>query len=179
MGPMTMARLFVATWPPEEVLDALRSIPRPDQPDLRFTTEDQWHVTLRFLGNVDEEAVPRVVDALAVLGACGAVEAEVLPAPKRLGRTAVVLDVDGLAPVAAAVAGAVGHLGGDDRPFHGHVTLARMRRPGRWPSGGIGGLAEPIRWRAGEVALVRSRLGRGPAAYETLTTVPLLGDGTT
>jgi len=166
-------------WPPEGVLAALRSIERPEQPDLRFTAEDQWHVTLRFLGDVAEQSVTDVVGALAAVGPRPPVDAALLPTPKRLGPTALVLDVDGLATLAEAVDAAVGRFGGDGRRFHGHVTIARMRRPGRWPARGIGALAAPAPWRVESVALVQSDLGRGPATYETLTTVPLVGTDTT
>ena len=54
----------------------------------------------------------------------------------------------------------------DDRPYSPHVTLARKvtRTVGRRK-------AEPIGWRAQEVALVRSVLGKG--SYETLKSWPL------
>ena len=38
-----MARLFVAVWPPDDVVAELAALPRPDQPGLRWTTPDQWH----------------------------------------------------------------------------------------------------------------------------------------
>ena len=47
-------RLFVAVWPPESVVEMLLGLDRPEGPDLRWTTEPQWHVTLRFLGDVDD-----------------------------------------------------------------------------------------------------------------------------
>src|SRR5947209_3556899 len=52
----SVARLFVAVWPPASLISQLRSLDRPARPGLRWTTEDQWHVTLRFLGGVDEIA---------------------------------------------------------------------------------------------------------------------------
>ena len=56
----------------------------------------------------------------------------------------------------------------EDRPFAAHVTLARKvtRAIGRQE-------AAPIGWRAREVALVRSQLGKG--SYETLRTWKLGG----
>lgn len=130
-------------------------------------------MTVRFLGAVDDADLHEVVAALAAVRACAAAEAELRPTPRRLGPTAVVLDVAGLDAVAAAVAGALAGFGRDDRRFHGHITLARMRRPAHWPAGGVGGLAGPVRWPVTSVALVRSHLGRGPARYETVATVPL------
>jgi 2'-5' RNA ligase len=151
----------------------LRRVERPVQEGLRFTTEDQWHVTLRFLGAVDDADLDEVVTALAAVRAGAPAEAELRATPRRLGPSAVVLDVDGLDGVAAAVTGALVGLGGDDRRFHGHITLARMRRPARWPAVGVAGLTAPARWPVTSVALVRSDLGGGPARYATLATVPL------
>ena len=55
-------RLFVGVRPPDEVLDLIADLPRRAQAGLRWTTRDQWHVTLRFLGEVEDPTV--VVDAL-------------------------------------------------------------------------------------------------------------------
>ena len=49
-------RLFVAAWPPADVVEALRGLDRPVVTGMRWTTADQWHVTLRFLGDVDDPA---------------------------------------------------------------------------------------------------------------------------
>ena len=46
-------RLFLAVWPSPEVVDVLRALPRPDTPGVRWSTEDQWHVTVEFLGECD------------------------------------------------------------------------------------------------------------------------------
>jgi RNA 2',3'-cyclic 3'-phosphodiesterase len=173
-----VARLFVAVWPPPGVVAALHAIERPEQPDLRYTTEDQWHVTVRFLGPVADDDVGSVAAALRAVQTCAAVDARIEPAPRRLGPTAVVLDVAGLDAVAAAVESAVGRFGEEEhRRFRGHLTIARMRRPGRWPAHGVGGLAQALPWSVREVTLVQSRLGRGPARYETLATVPLRSGG--
>ncbi|NIR41602.1 MAG: RNA 2',3'-cyclic phosphodiesterase, partial [Actinobacteria bacterium] len=48
-----MPRLFVAVWPPPSVVDLLARLPRREEPGVRWTTEAQWHVTLRFLGRAD------------------------------------------------------------------------------------------------------------------------------
>ena len=126
-----MARLFVATWPPPAVVEALRSIERPEQPDLRFTTEDQWHVTLRFLGNVADDDVAAVAAALEAVGSCAAVEAV-----RAAGAAAARTD-RGRARRRRSRAGgrrrarpSVGSASSGDRRFHGHLTIARMRRPG-------------------------------------------------
>ena len=45
-------RLFVAVWPPVDVVERLSELPRPAVDGVRWTTPDQWHVTIRFLGEV-------------------------------------------------------------------------------------------------------------------------------
>jgi 2'-5' RNA ligase len=50
------------------VVAQLAALDRPTRPGIRWTTEDQWHVTLRFLGEVGEEELERVKGALERLG---------------------------------------------------------------------------------------------------------------
>ena len=50
-----MSRLFVAVWPPDEVLEELRALPRKDERGVRFVHPDSWHITLRFLGDADPD----------------------------------------------------------------------------------------------------------------------------
>ena len=49
---MAGVRLFVAVWPPADVVTRVAALPRPDVAGLRWTAPDHWHVTLRFLGSV-------------------------------------------------------------------------------------------------------------------------------
>ena len=52
-------RLFVAIAPPPAVLDELDALVGPlreSRLDLRWTNREAWHVTLAFLGQVDETA---------------------------------------------------------------------------------------------------------------------------
>jgi len=58
-------RLFVAVWPSDEVVDALAALPRPEAPGLRWTRPDQWHVTLRFLGEAEPDVAAGALGALA------------------------------------------------------------------------------------------------------------------
>jgi 2'-5' RNA ligase len=160
------ARLFVAVRPPVAVVEALGPGVRPD-----------LHVTLRFLGGIDDALVEQVdADLRAGLAGVGVCEAVVGTSVHRLGQSALVLPVSGLEDLAAAVRAAVGRYGGDDRPFRGHLTIARRRRG--VPAPDVDGPAEPVRWRVEEVALVRSELGRGPggtARHVEVAVVPLGG----
>jgi 2'-5' RNA ligase len=159
-------RLFVAVWPPPEVVATLAALPRPEVDGVRWTSADQWHVTLRFLGNVAEPGP--VTEALApAVGRVPAVEAGLGPSLRRLGRSVLCVPVTGLEPMAEAVVEATRPLGdpAEDRPFRGHVTLARTRGRQRMP-GALAGGAAAGRWPVDEVTLVRSRLSAGPARYE-------------
>ena len=111
-------RRFVAVWPPEGVLDAVEALHRPVEAGGRWTRRDQWHVTLRFLGDVAVEPV------VARLG----------PAVDRLGRGVVQIPVAGLDELADDVVARTADLGRppEDWPFVGHLTLARIAgRPPR------------------------------------------------
>lgn len=159
-------RLFVAAEVPAAVRAAVDVIERPPGDDVRWADASSWHLTLRFLGEM--EASEPAEAALASVAAESAT-AVVARTPKRLGPVAVVLPVDGLAGVAAAVAKAFAGLPGEERRrFDGHLTLGRLRRRGRWPVNGVGTLPAEVDWLVEEIVLVRSHLGRGPARYEVL-----------
>ena len=95
-----MPRLFVAVWPPDDVLDRLAALPRPDVKGLRWTHREQWHVTLRFLGSVPD--VAPVVAALGRLEVTGS-QAGLGPAVDRFGHRVLHVPVTGLADLAGAV----------------------------------------------------------------------------
>ena len=165
---MSLARLFVAVWPPPEVLDVLAALPRAERPGVRWTTRDQWHVTLRFLGQADPtEAVEAV---RRIEGAC--CEAALGPRPGRLGRSALVLPVTGLAALAAEVERATEAIGRPPaaREFRGHLTLARLKGQAAC---GLTDMVVGARWTVAGVTLVESRLHPQGARYEVLEEVAL------
>lgn len=174
-------RLFVAAWPPPEVRDALRTISRPDTPGVRWTPEDDWHVTLRFLGDVPDPdpVVQALQDELAGRGARDAT----LDDETSLLGSVLVVRVGGLRSLATLVRLATSRLGDPPRPdpFEGHVTVARGRGRKGVDAELVGQAvkqATTVAWSVDEVALVRSPTGgllsEGSALrYETLTTIPL------
>jgi RNA 2',3'-cyclic 3'-phosphodiesterase len=174
-------RLFVAVWPSHEAMAALAALPRPQLPAVRWTTPDQWHVTLAFLGEVGAGEVPAVVAGLDAASARAAAPPEVTlgPATTRVGRSLLWAPVDGLDGLAAAARGALdaagAWLGGREsgRPFHGHVTLARARGRCAVPAA-LAGTPVAARWSMESLCLVRSTLDRDGARYETIAeaTVP-------
>jgi RNA 2',3'-cyclic 3'-phosphodiesterase len=157
-------RLFVAVWPPAHVVSLLRSLDRPHRRELRWTTEDQWHVTLRFLGEADPEPVAAVLrEALTGLGARDVVLG---PVTRRLGRSVLMVPVAGLDEVAAAVPFPA------DKPFTGHLTLARARQRASIPTA-LAGAPVSAGWRVDSVALVGSTLAPGGAVYQDVEVFPL------
>jgi 2'-5' RNA ligase len=166
-------RLFVAVWPPEDVLDRVAALPRPEIDGLRWNGREHWHVTLRFLGPVAE--VDPVTEALAGMPGA-AVTARLGPAVGRFGQRILHIPVEGLDGVAAAVVGATAHLGKppDDRPFHGHLTLARVATHGRVDLRPLTGTPVEAGWDVEAVCLVESRLSPHGARYEVLERFPLV-----
>jgi 2'-5' RNA ligase len=157
-------RLFVAVRPPDAVLDAVAKLDRPERPDVRWTTRPQWHVTLRFLGEVaDPVPVVAALDA-APLAGC---EATLGPAVARLGRGVVMVPVGGVEALAGEVAAATAAIGPppERRPFAGHLTLARVRRG---PLRDLVGERVDMRFPVVDVRLVHSHPGRDGARYEDL-----------
>ena len=165
-------RLFVAAWPPAEVVQLVAALERPDVPGLRWTTPDQWHVTLRFLGDVESEAP--VIEALARVGAPPA-EAVMGPETRRLGSHVLMAPVAGFDAVAGAVIAETAEFGKppEDRPFRGHLTLARARRGQRVDLRRLTGAALEASWPVSRIALVRSTLNPKGARYDTVAEVEL------
>ena len=165
-------RLFVAVWPSPEVVASLRALPRPEVPRLRWTNEDQWHVTLRFLGDADEG---EATAALRRLRFGSRPVAEAGPAVGRFGNTVLYVPVAGLDELAAAAVAAtadVGEPSAQGRPFRGHLTVGRANQ-GRAPLRRLAEVPVAGRWEVDEVTLVASRLHPHGARYSVVARVPL------
>ena len=165
-----MARCFVAVWPPAVVLAELVAARRPSV-DVRWLPPDRWHVTLRFLGQVDVAEAAACLDRASLPRAT----ASVGRVARRLGRDAIVLDVAGVDAVAAAVRDATSDLVPDDgRRFVGHLTLAR--RAQRVPSSFRERLDgdDDLRFEVREVVLAVSRTLPSGAEYEIVRRWPVV-----
>lgn len=160
-------RLFVAVWPPAHVVEALAALPRPEVPGLSWTGPEQWHITLRFMGEADLGVARSAFLAIEV--APGPV-ATLGPATARFARRVLHVPVDGLDPAAVATATATAAVGRppEARPFTGHLTLARAGQHRGVDLRPLVGTPVTGRWEVGELTLVRSRLGRGGSRYEVV-----------
>src|SRR5688572_13301649 len=150
-------RLFVAAWPPSEVLAAIRDLPRPELQGVRWTPEDHWHVTLRFMGEVDDPD-PVVASLTGELSGRGAREATLAGATSLLGGTLVV-GVDGLESLSTLVRLATASFGDPPlpQPFEGHLTIARGQRRTSITDDLVGievAGGHPTTWSVDEVAVV-------------------------
>ena len=134
-----LGRAFLAVVPPPTVLDAVAERIEPltaSNAPLRWPPRSQWHVTVQFLGPVDDaEALAAAVGSVVAphagfthrLAGAGA-----FPSTRR--GTVLWLGVEPAEPIAtlAAVVGnataPLGHLP-EPRPYHPHLTVARAPRP--------------------------------------------------
>jgi 2'-5' RNA ligase len=114
------------------VVAALAALPRSRVPGLRWSTPDQWHVTLRFFGELGLPEVENASMALAAVAGSWPAPFEVEGGPRTrfLGPGLVVWPVEGLTGVAQAVEQATADIGQpvSERRFLGHVTVARIRQ---------------------------------------------------
>ncbi|MCU1450749.1 MAG: 2-5 ligase family protein, partial [Acidimicrobiales bacterium] len=110
-----------------------------------------------------------------------AAAAELGPETGRFGKRVLHVPVSGLDEVVAAVVDATRDVGRppEDRPFNGHLTLARARdRRRRVDLWALTGTPVAASWPVSEVCLVESRLSPHGANYQVVETV-LLGDART
>jgi RNA 2',3'-cyclic 3'-phosphodiesterase len=157
---------------------------RPHAADVAWVAASNLHVTLKFLGQVDETRLPALADGLgAALADRPAFELGVrglgaFPSATRPRVLWAGLDDGGaLAAVAERVERCCADLGvpRETRPFAGHVTLGRVREPRRQPALGEA-LARPAdfgRLRVERVSLMRSELSPRGARYSELAAAPL------
>jgi 2'-5' RNA ligase len=141
-----------------------------------------WHLTLRFLGDVAEVRCERLLAALdaADLGEPFTVRWGGLGAFPRAARATVLwvgadrgsgemVEVAGAVETAARDAG----FPAEERPFRTHLTLSRIR-----PHQDVTPLVEGVEpfgvsMPVDRVVVYRSHLGRGPARYEEFEEFPL------
>jgi len=171
-------RLFVAIALPAAAAGELDSAVAPLRlawPELRWTGRDAWHLTLAFLGEVDEgltgklggrleRAAARHARLSLSLGGAGAFPTA---GRARVLWTGVQGDRRGLTRLAQSVAAGATRAGvppaQEGRRYQPHLTLARCRAPADVRTL-VATLADfaGTGWTAGEIYLIRSRLQQQP-----------------
>ena len=171
----SVGRVFVAVPVPAEVRAMLAAhVATLDIPG-RLAPAENWHITVRFLGTLDEITYDRFLGEMSQaelpqafsirLGSIGGF-------PSTRKATVVWVGVDqgdqemtSINEIAEAAAQTVG-LEPEDRPFHPHLTLSRVR-----PPRSVTQLLEEdvdLRWIAEEVIVYQSVPARGGVTYEPL-----------
>jgi RNA 2',3'-cyclic 3'-phosphodiesterase len=184
-------RLFVAIVPPAlalaELADAVAPL-RAARPELRWTTEADWHLTLAFLGEVADRVLPDLTVRLERAAARHPARRLAIsgggafPGPRRASVVwaGIESDVD-LGPLAASVAAGARRAGApppdEGRRYRAHLTLARCRsRADVVELTSALARFEGGPWTAESVRLIRSNPGREPR-YEDLGSWPLKPSG--
>lgn len=182
-------RLFVAAELPSSLRDRIgavqeemRGAPLP----VRWVRPEGIHLTLKFLGEVPGPRLAGIETALREAGrgivpfrleACGAVAYPERGAP-RLIWVEVRGDLAAARCLAAAIDAATAGLGfaAETREFRAHLTMGRVKGPGRgdWrPALARAGGQASGEFEVKEYVLFQSRLDPGGAVYASLARFPL------
>jgi 2'-5' RNA ligase len=175
-----MHRLFVAIRPPETIREKLLDL-MEGVPDLRWQQDEQLHLTLRFIGEVERPVADDLATALdrvrferfsVVLNGVGRFEKH-----RHGALWAGVQPKDQLKALNAKIERVCQSAGleAEHRAYHPHITLARWK--GR--AAGLesfmeqhtGLMSQP--WEVEEFILYESRLGHDGAHYEPVERYPL------
>lgn len=162
-----------------EIAERARSVDAPR--GLRWMSREQLHVTMKFLGQIEEaqvEPLAEIVRAVARTTVdCALRVAELTAFPKPSRARVVVLELagDGIASLAARIEALCEPLGfaSEQRPFRAHLTLARARDAidmRRWlgRTGPVSGALTMTR-----LSLFRSDQGPEGSRYTALAEAPL------
>lgn len=172
-GRVNPMRLFIALWPPPEVREAIATAAQVIAwpAGARPIAQSKLHLTLHFLGDVDDSTVPALRDALAVRAACFELRLDRLQAwpggwlvlcPGGVPAALVQLHAD-LAQRLSALGLRV-----EARAFKPHVTLARHA-----PAGCAQHDLTPVQWPVRGHALVCSEPQRGYAVLQAWDAEPV------
>jgi 2'-5' RNA ligase len=178
-----MIRLFVGLELPTTLREHLNGL-ASGLPNARWTSPGNLHVTLRFIGDIDEVQAELVHDSLSLLrdaafdlvvSGCGAF------ASGQRAHTlwAGVEPVPELLHLQSKVESAVVRAGlePEGRRYRPHVTLARLRNTpaGRLQNFIAGNNLLRAEVRVDHFVLFSSRLGQGEPVYTVLADYPLVG----
>lgn len=174
--------MFVAVWPDDATLRRLSDLELGAVQRLRAVGPGQWHITLRFLGQVDDDLLPVLVDALGHAAAYAVDPVRCIVGPSTAwfsGARVLQIPVRGLDRAAGAVREATISVVPDPTPgpapFAGHLTIARVKGRRLDPSarGALAGIPFAAEFAVQSLALVASHLSPEGPRYSTLARLPL------
>lgn len=188
MTQVELIRSFIAVDISADVRAALGAVTRAltrAGADARWVRPESMHATLKFLGDVEIPRLESVRDAVASATAGRSVmqmHVRGIGGFPSLSRPRVLwagLQCPGLAELAGAIEVAIAKIGfePEERPFNGHITLARLRSLRGWEK-----LSADVRAHAddefgcvevGAINVFRSILRPDGAVHSPLWTIPL------
>jgi 2'-5' RNA ligase len=192
-GEKERLRIFLAVFPPPAAQTAAeRLIERLKRPDdhVSWVKRENLHYTLRFLGDLGADGARRAAEAAraatemqpafdACLGGLGAFPSARKARVLWLGLSQ---GAEALSALARAVEAALQKKGFEraDRPFAPHLTIGRVRTPGKdWTEALSEAKASPphgedgARFRVERVLVVHSQLSPKGSIYSVRAEVPL------
>jgi 2'-5' RNA ligase len=154
---------------------------------IRWIPDENLHVTLAFLGHVDESRAGSIVSVLGAgwdagefpftLAGAGAFPSS---GPPRTLWVSVGAGADRLEELYRVVSGRLSSVGiePERRPYHPHITIGRVKDASRTAARKVRAVLEGVRVRKASgrvrsVTLFESRLSSAGARYEPLLRVPL------
>ena len=167
--------------PQREALDGYLRQCAARATEFRWTPAANLHLTVRFLGQVEEPLARSIAEAVVdsrpdafelALGDTGVFKRGRLARVVWIGLREGDAEARRLAAVVEAECVRAG-LEPETRAFTAHLTLARARVRDGATLPQLPPPPELDSWRAAEVILYRSRLGRSGSEYEPLETIPL------
>jgi RNA 2',3'-cyclic 3'-phosphodiesterase len=191
----TEIRAFVAACLDPALLEKIRAEQRALERRLgsdlvRWTGPEQLHLTLRFFGNVSSSdletlnpALERAAHGITALHlsvkGLGCFPSRQRPSVIWFGLEG---DLEPLRKLQAQIEQECGRFGShsEERPFHPHLTVARVKARGPEVRQIADGLRDAIvgtlgEWTLNQITLMRSQLRAGGSLYTSLMEVPLNG----
>jgi RNA 2',3'-cyclic 3'-phosphodiesterase len=174
-------RTFVAAWPDDATRRRLAALELGHPRNLRLVGPTRWHMTLRFLGEVGDEQLEPLGDALrgAARSKPGPVTCHLGPSTAWFARVRVLQvparGLDALAALAQrATTPIVPERDGGEPTFNGHLTLARVKgRLGPRAQAELEGIPFASTFDVAAVDLVASEPSPFGHVYTTLVRAPL------
>ena len=192
MSGETLRAFLAVDLPPSLREDALRRVsPLHEQlgPGVRWVPEQNLHLTLKFLGEVDPDRIPRLLQGVAAklareesfragLGGLGAFPS---PSRARVIWLDVIAGASRLARLARKLDAAAAKIGvpRERRPYRAHLTVGRLSAPAAVPilpamaAMAVAETEEERIFSVEEVVLYESRLSSTGAQYVPLAHLPL------
>jgi len=181
-APVGRIRAFFGLPVPEENRRRLEAYLREcaaAAPQFRWTDRENLHLTMRFVGSVDRDVVDSIAQRIdpgssfdIALGELGTFRRGRLARVVWLGVREGAESLRALAGRLETECRAAG-LEPEPRAFKAHLTLARARARDGAELPELSALPELESWRATELVLYSSHLGRGGAVHEPIRKVVL------